>query len=397
MAGHSFSMEYLDTNFLESNFADDNLDITSIPQYSNKSSSRSSSKPRITTRNLTQKLSALTMEAPLDFSQIQLGNDFFQYNPLLDSTMSQNNWPSAVSSNFDYLLDFDSFDQAFTATQTESPVTLATNAINSPEIKPTSSLKRSRNRSQKSMLFLNKETGLLSPNLTGFTPSTVATQSPPARSSPPHSTASSNPSSPAAHRELQQQDSSRPSSSHPHPQPYVCEHCKTAFRFSRDYWQHKAQVHNDFRYRCPLGCGKGFARKDNLKQHHHESKRHRRSDSPSLDDLEELSRAKKVRTASSSFSAADLDEAPLPSPRTSSFAESSSTSRIGSESSGTPREADNEVLSHPEYLRLQREFELLNARYELLRREVHTLSEEKREWQARESVRRFSSRSAREL
>ncbi|KAF3914473.1 hypothetical protein AA313_de0204031 [Arthrobotrys entomopaga] len=393
MAGYSFPMEKFARNILESNFAEDNLDITSIPQYSNQSSISSSINSRITTRNLAQNTSDLTMEAPFDFSQIQLGNDLFQYNPLLDSTMSQNDWPSAVSSNIDYFLDFTSFDQAFTANQTESPVSLAPNAISSPKIKPTSS-KRSQNRSQKSMLFLNKETGLLSPNLTGFTPSTVATQSPPARSSPPHSTASSNPSSPAAQRDLQQQDSSRSSSSHPHPQPYVCEHCKTAFRFSRDYWQHKAQVHNDFRYRCPLGCGKGFARKDNLKQHHHESKRHRRSDSPSLDDLEELSRAKKARTASSSFSAAELDEVSFPSPRTSSFAESSSTSRIGSETSGTPREADSsEVLSHPEYLKLQREFELLNARYELLRREVHTLSEEKREWQARESIRRFSGRS----
>ncbi|KAK6337588.1 hypothetical protein TWF730_002983 [Orbilia blumenaviensis] len=219
------------------------------------------------------------------------------------------------------------------------------------------------------MLFLNGKTGLLSSNLARFTPSTTRSPSTNSHRSP----------SPAP-RGLQQQDSQVHASDPSHPQPYVCEHCKAPFRFSRDYWQHKAQVHNDFRFRCLLGCGKGFARRDNLVQHHRESKRHRRSPSPVI-DAEDFSRRKKARKTSSM--AGENDELHYTSPLTSSF--SSGSEAINN---GTPATVDGDVSAHPDYLRLQREFDLLNAKYELLRKKVNTLTEEKEEWEAREYLRR---------
>ncbi|EPS39439.1 hypothetical protein H072_6785 [Dactylellina haptotyla CBS 200.50] len=378
-------MEYFEPQFLQSNFAEDRFDIATTAKNSGRRTDK-----EYTTRNLVQTLSSLNMEAHIDYSQMEFGNDLFEYNTLLDQTMSQSDWQSATSSNLDYLqlLDFPTFDQKFTQTQTglQSSEDIAVSPASQPQNASSSPKRTSKRahpaRTQKSMLFLNKETGLLSPNLTS------TTQSPAVRSSlpSPHTTASRSPS--PSPRDLLQQDTR---SSQSHPSPYVCEHCKSAFRFSRDYWQHKAQVHNDFRYRCPLGCGKGFARKDNLKQHHHE-KRHRRSPSPSGDDVEELSRIKKVRTGSSI--AAEFEDALYTSPRT-SISGSSANSQLGSEAAGTPRDASSDVLAHPEYMRLQREFELLNARYELLRKEVHSLSEEKREWQARESLKRYTGRSGR--
>ncbi|KAK6359096.1 hypothetical protein TWF696_000263 [Orbilia brochopaga] len=211
------------------------------------------------------------------------------------------------------------------------------------------------------MLFRNEKTGHLLSSLAGLTqpaPSTLTprTPSPSPDAIPPSST----------------------STTASQTQPYVCEHCQSAFRFSRDYWQHKAQSHNDFRYRCQKGCGKGFARHDNLVQHHKESKRHRRSPSPAH-DLDELPRYSKKARKSSSLSSAPL------SPE---FEEQQvyQSTRGSDTTVGTP--VDGELLAHPEYLRLQKEFELLTARYELIKREVHTLREEKEEWQAREYLRR---------
>ncbi|KAK6530670.1 hypothetical protein TWF281_007509 [Arthrobotrys megalospora] len=320
------------------------------------------------------------MEAHHNFDQVPFGSDLFNYNPLSDPSMSFD-WLNASTDDIDSILNF-TFDQAFTQTRTSGYQTSEQTALLSPaSLAPSSSsshsstkrsTKRTQTRTDTSMLFLNEKTGLLSSNLARFTPST--TQSP----------ITNGPRSPSpAPRDLQQQDSQTSSNDPSHPQPYVCEHCKTPFRFSRDYWQHKAQAHNDFRFRCQLGCGKGFARHDNLVQHHRESKRHRRSPSPVV-DAEEFSRRKKARKTSSIT--VESDELRFNSPHTSSF--SSGSAHSDAVSNGTPRDADGDVLAHPEYLRLQREFELLSAKYDLLKRKVNTLTEEKEEWEAREYLRR---------
>ncbi|KAF3910583.1 hypothetical protein ABW21_db0202872 [Orbilia brochopaga] len=293
------------------------------------------------------------MEPNFDFDPTSFSSDFF--NPLSDFAMSQPtdlDWFNATFTDTDSFLDF---ENPITAAETRagschpsdletslSPPTSSTSSTNSATktsttttTKHTSNMNstmRTRTRTQTSMLFRNEKTGQMLSSLAGLA------------------------------------------------QP-------SAFRFSRDYWQHKAQSHNDFRYRCQKGCGKGFARHDNLVQHHKESKRHRRSPSPA-NDIDEPPRYKKARKSSS------LSSAPL-SPE---FEDSHSgySSARGSYAGGsdvtvsTP--VDGELLAHPEYLRLQKEFELLTARYELVKREVHTLREEKEVWQAREQLRRQNGR-----
>ncbi|KAF3238365.1 hypothetical protein TWF192_010378 [Orbilia oligospora] len=317
------------------------------------------------------------MEAHHNFDQIPFGNDLFNY-PLSDPTMSFD-WLNAddINNILNFTFDQQIFTQARTGYQTSehtaplSPASLAPSSSNSS--KKTSTKRKQSTIADKSMLFFNEKTGLLSPNITRFTPST--TQSP----------NTNGPRSPSpAPQDVQQQSSQTSSNDSSYPQPYVCEHCKAPFRFSRDYWQHKAQAHNDFRFRCQLGCGKGFARHDNLVQHHRESKRHRRSPSPVI-DAEEFSRRKKARKTS--LMTVESDEPRFDSPLTSSFGGSSDTA-----SNGTPRDAENDASMHPDYLRLQRDFELLSAKYELLKKKVNTLTEEKEEWEAREYIRRGRGR-----
>lgn len=83
----------------------------------------------------------------------------------------------------------------------------------------------------------------------------------------------------------------------------------------------------------------------------------------------------------------ESDEPRFDSPPTSSFGGSSDTV-----SNGTPRDAETDAPVHPDYLRLQRDFELLSAKYELLKKKVNTLTEEKEEWEAREYLRRGRGR-----
>ncbi|KAF3913367.1 hypothetical protein ABW20_dc0106354 [Dactylellina cionopaga] len=395
MARHSYSME----SYKHDSNTKSNNGITNSPESICSSYTENQNyNPKSPARTV-----PLNMEAPINFDQIQFGNDIFNSYPFSDLTMSTNDWLSAISPEIDSALGFTYDETTFTQTQTGLQQTERAPASPAATAKISSSkrsTKRSHTRTETSMLFLNEKTGLLSPNLTRFTPST--TQSPavgPTMASPGARAPGSNTprSQSPTPRDLQQQES-RPetaSTDSSHPQPYVCNHCKAAFRFSRDYWQHKAQVHNDFQFYCQLGCGKGFARRDNLVQHHRQSKRHRRSPLPPVFDDEEPSRRKKLRMSSSSV-AGDLEELRYTSPRA-SFNSSSSSSHMDSDtaSSSTPRDADGDVLSHPDYLRLQREFELLNARYEMIKKEVHTLREEKEEWQAKDYLRRHTGRGGR--
>ncbi|KAF3940992.1 hypothetical protein ABW19_dt0209430 [Dactylella cylindrospora] len=286
--------------------------------------------------------------------------------------MSQyNEFFGATAPDYNSFLDFTSFEEnCFTAPdQSQLPLSPSEKNIVNPTLQHKS--KRSHQGTYK-MMIIEK-------------PSTLPShQHPP---TPVSGTASPNPSrhpSASPNQGLQQQD---PQSDTSVPQPYVCEHCKSAFRFSRDYWQHKAQVHNDFRYRCKLGCGKGFARHDNLVQHHRESKRHRRSPSPAF---EEDVRRKKARKSSVEV---DLDEL-----RYTSRASITSSPLTLSVGRGTPSDevipggVSDDLKSHPEYLRLQMELKLLNAKYELMKKEVNTLREEKEEWQAMEYLRKQSER-----
>ncbi|EWC48911.1 hypothetical protein DRE_00216 [Drechslerella stenobrocha 248] len=337
------------------------------------------------------------MESQFECDPINFTSDTF--SPLLDydmymSQLTDLDWLNTSLSYADSFLDIESQYQ-FTALHndtssgdSQAAVTRASKTgrghSTNKTINISSSNMRSsaRPRTQTSMLFLNEQTGALSSSLTGrpqHASSCTPSPSPCVGLTPtdplPNLTSSSS--------------SSSSSSSPPHQHPYSCEHCQTVFRFSRDYWQHKSQAHNDFRYRCQLGCGKGFARHDNLVQHHRESKRHRRSPSPAGNDPDEASRWKRARHSSpdsSSLSSAlpvDTDEQRPTSSRTS----------YGGSSNGTPWGVDSEPTMQPEYLRLKKEFELLTARYELVKREVHTLREEKEEWQAREYIRRQSENS----
>ncbi|KAK6500432.1 hypothetical protein TWF481_010776 [Arthrobotrys musiformis] len=382
MAGHNSPMERIPDEHTHQNHQEDSFfnsfstDFTSFDEQSSTNSTP------------TQYSNAPTMEAYQNFDQTPFGSDLFNY-PASDPTMSFD-WLNTDDINS--ILNF-TFDQAITQTRTSgyliseqtaplSPASLAPSSSNNTT-NSSSSKRRPTKRIQttaaadRSMLFFNEKTGLLSPNITRFTPST--TQSPTGTTNGPRS--------PSPPRDHQQSQGSQSSSNDPsHPQPYVCEHCKAPFRFSRDYWQHKAQVHNDFRFRCQLGCGKGFARHDNLVQHHRESKRHRRSPSPVI-DAEEFSRRKKARKTS--LMTVESDESRFDSPH----ATNSSFSFAGSEvvSNGTPRDAEDAPV-HPDYVRLQREFELLSAKYELLKKKVTTLTEEKEEWEAREYLKRGRGR-----
>ncbi|KAK6514833.1 hypothetical protein TWF506_007195 [Arthrobotrys conoides] len=332
-----------------------------------------------TISNPTQISNTPNMEAHYNFDQIPFGTDPFNY-PLSDPTISFD-WlnPDDINSILNFTLDQQTFTQTRTGYQTSEQTAAPLSPSSLTPSSSISSKKTSIKRIQttttkdKSMLFFNEKTGLLSPNITRFTPST--TQSP----------NTNGPRSPSpAPRDIQQQSSQTSSNDSSHQQPYVCEHCKAPFRFSRDYWQHKAQVHNDFRFRCALGCGKGFARHDNLVQHHRESKRHRRSPSPVI-DAEEFSRRKRARKTS--LMTVESDELRFDSPLTSSFGGSSDAA-----SNSTQRDAENDTPMHPDYMRLQRDFELLSAKYELLKKKVNTLIEEKEEWEAREYIRRGRGR-----
>ncbi|KAJ6257383.1 hypothetical protein Dda_8272 [Drechslerella dactyloides] len=327
--------------------------------------------------------SSPNMEANLDFDPT-FSSDFFA--PLPDFAMSQFtdlDWFNASFTDTDSFLDFDTPLTAGTRAGShpsdfETPLSPPATSNSAISTKTTTtrhnrnSTMRAHTRTQTSMLFRNEKTGHLLSSLSG-----LAQQSPHAHI----------PRTPSPSPDAIPPSSSSTTASASQTQPYVCEHCQAAFRFSRDYWQHKAQSHHDFRYRCQKGCGKGFARHDNLVQHHKESKRHRRSPSPAA-DLDEPSRHKKARKSSSSLSSAPLspefDEPQGYSSARGSYGGSSDATV------GTP--ADGEMLSHPEYLRLQKQFELLTARYELIKREVHTLREEKEEWQAREYLRRQTGR-----
>ncbi|KAF3084619.1 hypothetical protein TWF102_000887 [Orbilia oligospora] len=369
MAGHNSPMEsspHENNQSQEEIFS--NSFSTDFPSFDEQN-------PTISTP--TQISNTPNMEAHHNFDQIPFGSDLFNY-PLSDPTVSFD-WLNAddINNILNFTFDQQTFTQTRTGYQTSehtaplSPASLAPSSSNSS--KKTSTKRKQSTTTDKSMLFFNEKTGLLSPNITRLTPST--TQSP--NTNGPHSP------SPTP-QDVQQQSSQTSSNDSSYPQPYVCEHCKAPFRFSRDYWQHKAQAHNDFRFRCQLGCGKGFARHDNLVQHHRESKRHRRSPSPII-DAEEFSRRKKARKTS--LMTVESDEPRFDSPLTSSFGGSSDTA-----SNGTPKDAENDVSMHPDYLRLQRDFELLNAKYELLKKKVNTLTEEKEEWEAREYIRRGRGR-----
>ncbi|KAK6355708.1 hypothetical protein TWF718_000101 [Orbilia javanica] len=366
MAGHNSPMESNSNqynHYQEDNFY--NSFSTDFPSFDEQSSTISTT---------TQNSNTPIMETPHNFDQVPFGNDPFNY-PFSDPTMSFDWFPT---DDINSILNF-TFDQTFTQTRTgyqtseqTAPLSPASLAHSSNSSKTRSTKRTQTTLIDKSMLFFNEKTGVLSPNITRFTPSTT------------HSPNTNGPRSPSPAPQDPQQHGSRTSSNESsHPQPYVCEHCKAPFRFSRDYWQHKAQVHNDFRFRCQRGCGKGFARHDNLVQHHRESKRHRRSPSPVV-DADEFSRRKKARKAS--VNTIGSDEPRLDSPLTSFSSSNDAASNV------TTRDAETDVPVHPDYLRLQRDFELLSAKYELLKKKVNTLTEEKEEWEAREYLRRGRGR-----